>query len=81
MFASLADKIGLKRLDRFAFVLQATQTLNDYIVQANERVSQVNFRNCRVVFSDFWNIITVNIKQKLLELMETLIILYITISN
>ncbi|CAB4004341.1 FERM and PDZ domain-containing 4, partial [Paramuricea clavata] len=47
MFASLADKIGLKRLDRFAFVLQATQTLNDYIVQANERVSQVYARrNC-----------------------------------
>ncbi|XP_028401449.1 FERM and PDZ domain-containing protein 4-like isoform X2 [Dendronephthya gigantea] len=47
LFASLADKIGLKKLDRFALVLQATQTLNDYIVQANERVSQVyTKRNC-----------------------------------
>ena len=50
MFSSLGEKIGLKRLDRFGLVLQASQAVNDFIVQANERVSQVNFNNHRTRF-------------------------------
>ncbi|XP_046853728.1 FERM and PDZ domain-containing protein 1-like isoform X2 [Xenia sp. Carnegie-2017] len=47
LLISLAQKIGIKKLDHFCIVLHSTQTLREFIVRTNERVSQIYMRrNC-----------------------------------